>query len=314
MARFWGMDEAGYGPNLGPLVVALTCWDVPELDFDFWSHLDGSVCRDSTQGGTRLHVADSKVVHNSANGIGPLELSAWSLLQLARYAGNDVRTMISIGHHLPAAYPANAGGAPLSIEYSPPLEADEAIIQSLTSQLQQDLERRSVACLGVWASVVWPDQFNALVDAHGNKASVLTHVSLKLLGSQWRVDETPQLVLADRHGGRKFYAAALQELIGGDGFVSVLTETKERSRYRLQSTDIEFAEKSERHFPVAAASLVAKYLRELAMIEFNAFWSHHQPELRPTKGYPEDARRYLKDIRPTLHHLGVPLSAVWRER
>ena len=29
MGRLVGMDEAGYGPNLGPLVVAATAWDTP---------------------------------------------------------------------------------------------------------------------------------------------------------------------------------------------------------------------------------------------------------------------------------------------
>ena len=38
MARLIGMDEAGLGPNLGPLVVAVTVWDVPgsPAEFNFW--------------------------------------------------------------------------------------------------------------------------------------------------------------------------------------------------------------------------------------------------------------------------------------
>jgi hypothetical protein len=315
MARIWGMDEAGYGPNLGPLVVALTCWEVPNLDFDFWSNLSGSICPNGTNDHTRLHIADSKAVHNSANGLGPLELSAWSLLQLARYAPNDVRAMVSCGHELPVAFSTNHDGVSLKIEYSPPVEADGELIRSLTAQLRGDLDRLNVTCVGIWADIIWPSRFNELVETFGNKSNVLTHLSLRLLGSQWSTAHQPrQLVLADRHGGRKFYSAALQELLGESGFVSVLRETKERSRYRVQSTEIEFAEKSERHFAVAAASLAAKYLRELAMLEFNAFWAHHQPGVRPTKGYPEDGRRYFEEIRPTLGRLRIPFHSVWRER
>ena len=66
---------------------------------------------------------------------------------------------------------------------------------------------------------------------------------------------------------------------------------------------------------------------ELFMAEFNAFWRKHLPELKPTAGYPTDAARYLKAIRPTLatlqirrelidlvrHHYGAEGSP-WRRR
>lgn len=315
MARVWGMDEAGYGPNLGPLVVALTCWEVPDVAFDFWSKLAGSCSRDGTQHRTRLHIADSKVVHNAANGIAPLELSAWSLLQQAQYLSNDIRAMVSTGHDLPGLKPLNGSGVQHRSEYSLPVEADESLVSVLSAQLRADLESSQVKCLGIWADIIWPARFNELVSAQGNKSNVLTHLSLNLLASRWSVgDVFQQLVQADRHGGRKFYAGPLQAIVGENGFVTVLSETKERSRYRMHSTEIEFAEKSERHFAVAAASLAAKYLRELAMLEFNAFWSNHQADLKPTKGYPEDARRFLADIQVTLDRLQIPISSVWRER
>ncbi len=315
MARVWGMDEAGYGPNLGPLVVALTCWEVPDVAFDFWSKLGGSCSREGTQNRTRLHIADSKVVHNSADGIAPLELSAWTLLQQAQYLSNDIRAMVSNGHDLPALKPVNESGVQHCFEYSLPVEADGTLVSVLSAQLGADLDCSQVKCLGIWADIIWPAHFNELVGVHGNKSNVLTYLSLNLLASRWSTDDAfPQLVLADRHGGRKFYAGPLQGIVGESGFITVLSETKERSRYRIQTTEIEFAEKSERHFAVATASIVAKYLRELAMLEFNAFWSHHQGDLKPTKGYPEDARRFLADIQQTIDRLQIPMSTIWRER
>ena len=42
MGRLVGMDEAGYGPNLGPLVVAATVWDIPgdPAEFDGWAEFE----------------------------------------------------------------------------------------------------------------------------------------------------------------------------------------------------------------------------------------------------------------------------------
>jgi len=42
--------------------------------------------------------------------------------------------------------------------------------------------------------------------------------------------------------------------------------------------------------------MTAKYLRETAMRAFNAFWAERVPGLRPTAGYPGDARRFREEI------------------
>jgi ribonuclease HII len=65
---------------------------------------------------------------------------------------------------------------------------------------------------------------------------------------------------------------------------------------------------------VALASMLAKYLREVCMRQFNRFWATHVPGLKPTAGYPVDARRFLADIRPAMAALGIPEEAVWRVR
>ena len=75
-----------------------------------------------------------------------------------------------------------------------------------------------------------------------------------------------------------------------------------------------FLEKGERMLPTALASMTAKYLRELAMRPFNAFWRRHIPGLKPTAGYPADARRFLDDIRLMQRRLGIEDRDLWRER
>ena len=66
--------------------------------------------------------------------------------------------------------------------------------------------------------------------------------------------------------------------------------------------------------PTALASMTAKYVRELAMIAFNAFWINHLPNLRPTAGYPLDAKRFRKAIAPVQKKLEVSDATIWRCR
>src|SRR3954449_12319593 len=70
-----GMDEAGYGPNLGPLVLTATVWEVPgrPQTTDFWTAFAKIAERELADDDDRLHIADSKEVYSPARGLGPLE-------------------------------------------------------------------------------------------------------------------------------------------------------------------------------------------------------------------------------------------------
>lgn len=59
-------------------------------------------------------------------------------------------------------------------------------------------------------------------------------------------------------------------------------------------------EAEDAHLPVALASMTAKYVRELAMARFNRYWCGRMPELKPTAGYVQDARRWLEDLENVL--------------
>ncbi|MDP6541224.1 MAG: hypothetical protein QGF07_00430, partial [Phycisphaerales bacterium] len=64
---------------------------------------------------------------------------------------------------------------------------------------------------------------------------------------------------------------------------------------------ITFASKSdEKHMPVALASMVAKFTRELHMMRFNRYFASLVPDIKPTAGYVQDGRRFLKEIEPIL--------------
>ena len=84
MGLIVGMDEAGYGPNLGPLVVTATAWEVPghPRETDLWSVFSAIADPDVSNDDSRLHVADSKRVYTRARGIVHLEKSVRCALHL----------------------------------------------------------------------------------------------------------------------------------------------------------------------------------------------------------------------------------------
>jgi hypothetical protein len=51
--------------------------------------------------------------------------------------------------------------------------------------------------------------------------------------------------------------------------------------------------------------MTAKYLRELAMHQFNRFWHEQIPGLKPTQGYPVDAKRFRAEIADLQRSLGI---------
>ncbi|HMP18459.1 MAG TPA: hypothetical protein PKD72_15645, partial [Gemmatales bacterium] len=67
-------------------------------------------------------------------------------------------------------------------------------------------------------------------------------------------------------------------------------------------------------FPVALASMLSKYWRELFMQQFNGWFSKQQPGVAPTAGYPVDAARFWQEVLPTREPLQLRAADWWRER
>jgi hypothetical protein len=93
-----------------------------------------------------------------------------------------------------------------------------------------------------------------------------------------------------------------------------LAESIYRWGVEAERVEIQFRAGGESFLPAALASMVSKYLRELAMRAFNDFWCCRVPELKPTAGYPIDARRFKQAIAATQGELGIDDDILWRSR
>lgn len=315
--RFIGIDEAGYGPNLGPLVIASTTWETPgsPSECNFVEMLKEIVDVKSTCRKTKLHIADSKLVNKGKFGFESLETSALALLQAAGIQGSTFQQLRQkvCGFNKTLNDPFNkvpwfAGDIQL------PFAADTVLIHTLSETLKQSFEQNNLGCLRIQAEVVPAIKFNSLLDQHGSKGILLTTLAFRLLNKSWEERSSmPTLFVGDKHGGRNHYGEYLASIASRDS-IETIEEGQTASRYRIASTEFRFQTKGEEHLPVAAASIIAKYIRELAMIQFNRYWQQFCPEVKPTKGYPVDAKRFWQEIKTAQQEQSVSDEQLWRKR
>jgi ribonuclease HII len=316
-----GIDEAGYGPNLGPLVMTSVACQVPEklVGADLWSVLDQTVRRHPSADDGRLLIEDSKVVYSTARGL--LGLETGVLATVSPAAANEP---FPLGRLLALLCPSHLGELSSEAWFS---GASLLPVAAAPAQLSMAAARFANCCAEervVWGLVrsviVCPRRFNALLDHWGSKGAVLGQGLAELARSnRQQTNESESLnFIVDKHGGRNNYSAMLQQAFP-DGLVIAREEGMARSVYQVTGLgrSIRFTMQPRadaEHFCVALASMVSKYVRELLMLEFNRFWQTHVPGVKPTAGYPGDAARFFADIRPALEKLAIPETAIWRRK
>ena len=317
MAILIGTDEAGYGPNLGPLVITATCWEIPdEIDvFDLWPAVASVICQERPVDSNHLQVSDSKKVYSSSSGLKTLETSVLSFIGQLQSMPND---SLELGNLLDGSRFENAwrqepwtNDSPLQI----PIEADSDALDRFSGLIDGSLNSSGIKLLSIRSRAVFTPEFNAEVESEGSKGLVLSKTTLSLIREVLDScgEESTGSIICDKHGGRNRYDDLISEAFD-DELVFRLDESREQSTYRMADYHFSFMTKAESHLPVALASMVSKYVRELLMLEFNRFWNSYLPNLKPTKGYPVDARRFWKAIAQTASRIGISRNQLWRER
>jgi hypothetical protein len=328
--RWVGIDEAGYGPNLGPMVITAVLADttvagdpsgIQRSALDFWRDLEPTVDRAGGEP-TRLWVDDSKAILRGGKGRDRLESAC---LAAVHAVGNRVPTSLS------ELLNALNAGSPMDAELvrwldaecvGPPWPSPDAR-PSLENLLQScPLVPRKAAwrLSAVRSVVVGPARFNDELAAFGSKARVHFAAFARLLRGIWDLAADGQVtfVNSDKHGGRHFYLGPLSDALP-DAWIDRGIEGPALSRYtiregvrRVELSLIPRADASDGL--VALASMVSKLVRELWMDAFNAHWRARVPGLRPTAGYPNDSVRFRNAIEKAALADGCDPRFWWRDK
>jgi hypothetical protein len=234
-----GVDEAGYGPNYGPLVVAATAWRVAEgsgvrgqgsvkrsskingaakragasarlsstlrlrpegssphapppepaaKSFpDLYKLLRKTVVRSAEKStGAKLAIADSKALYKAGLGVHQLERGVLAALAATGPAFDEAQCIARVAELLAAtsADPLDRRrelACHFDDEQSLPLEATAKEVCRLAAKLRTTFEESGVTLLAIRATLIYPTEFNALVEQFGTKGAALSHVTLGLV-------------------------------------------------------------------------------------------------------------------------------------
>ena len=289
-----GVDEAGLGPKLGPLVTASAALIVPEgwRPETPWDCLGDAVGPGGARD-VRLAVGDSKVVYKTS-GMHGLEKTLAAVVYAATRGLQF--PLVDIGRRVNLAiHPCYSG------EVSPfPLYSSQQESMTTAQPLEEALGKAGAEVAHLGVKILFEPELNDRFDSGLNKnQALLMETGRHLVDLTKKFPNQEVLVCVDKQGGRNDYLPFLSSLFPG-AWIDVLAMGGADSAYRLRRQEghvtIRFTAKADRHsFTTALASMAAKYARERAMAEFNAWFGKHYPTLTPTAGYPEDAKRWLRE-------------------
>lgn len=319
-----GIDEAGYGPTLGPLTVGLSMFRLNDIDPalgtpNLWDLLNTGVCKEPGRGGKpdtkgRIAIADSKrlKLSNSVSTTHPLVhlergvLACLGAIEQSPGTDDDLLGMLGTIWPSHACYQGDSASLPVAHN-----NAELGIAGSI---LARSLAKAHIDLVTLRCRLMPEAEFNHIVRDTGSKAQATSAALGEHLRHAWTVlrssePDTRLGIACDRQGGRAAYADLLDAALP-NSLITIIEESDTRSQYTVEKDGLRagitfLVEAESAHLPVALASMVAKYVRELAMMRFNRSWSRRCVELkrepvRPTAGYAQDARRWLAEMGTTL--------------
>ncbi len=287
-----GVDENGLGPRLGPLVATACALDTPRRDAS------------AAKLGASLGITDSKV----SSGFGSMAHAEGLALAIAEAesgsaptSADDVLGALSIDGLLalraPCPSPSRAQcWSPLPV---PAFGGEIALGRDILGSLGG--KRGKTRVVRLRSAILCARTYNDAVARRGSKLDVDLELFERLLLDVSRATGRELRAVCGMVGGIRRYTSRLVHI--DPSRVETIEESKKRAAYRVEGLgEMSFVVDADASsLPVALASMVGKYVRELAMARQNAFYRRHDAELSDVSGYHDpmtnrfvDATRLLR--------------------
>ena len=294
-----GVDENGLGPRLGPLVATSVALQVPRYA--------RSVLCDR---GLALGLTDSK----ETGGFGRMGFAESVALALVKRGGGGLP--VSVDGFLDRVSPDTRSRLRARCPDEPtagqcwavnlPLPAFGGDVSWGEQLLDQLVGRSSLRIVDVQSRIACAGVLNAKLAAGKNKLAVDLELFEDLICAVHDRHDSPLLAVCGMIGGIRDYASRLARF--EPHRVGELPSRRAQRRYRIDGVgEIRFeVDADARHLPVALASIVGKYVREICMRRIGEFYRQGSPELKLASGYHDPVTtRFIDATEASRRRLGI---------
>jgi ribonuclease HII len=294
-----GVDENGLGPRLGPLVATAVALRVPRYE-------RSALC----QRGLALGLTDSKETGGFGR-MGFIESVALALVKRASpgaaASSDSFLDLVSPGSRgrLRACCPdAPTAGQCWAVDL--PLPAFGGDVSYGEALLDRLVGRSSLRVVDVQSRIACAGVLNAKLAAGTNKLSVDLELFEDLICAVHDGHGSPLLAVCGMIGGLRDYASRLSRF--DPRTVGSLPGRRGQRRYTLDGVgEVRFeVDADARHLPVALASIVGKYVREICMRRIGEFYQQGNPDLKLASGYHDPVTtRFIDATEASRRRLGI---------
>ena len=305
-----GMDEAGYGPNLGPFVMAgvMAKWK-GEGD---WVEAFKTLSRSAKKKPDSKPLVDDSKKAYAKEGLEGLEKTVALFFNTKETLGAWLNEKSVFGT---TDLAQESWFKPEENTFLPGIDSDA--LHSMNSLNFAEAGFESFDC----RFFILPSlAFNEVVEKEDNKGAVLSKGMINIFKHfESNFSQNDSIYgYVDKHGGKNNYSATLQNILN-KGLILAGQEGISESNYKSlgadQNWNFKILPKADVNYPmVGLASMLAKWMRERLMKQFNAYWAEQVPGIVPTAGYPGDAPRFYELIKEKAATLGLSKEKVWRSR
>jgi ribonuclease HII len=300
-----GIDENGLGPVLGPLVVTATAFVGPDPS-----------SRSSRRQGKQVGIDDSKATSSFGRMAHAEGIALAALERLSGRVPRDADALlatVSLDPRETLMAPCPARGARPQCWGEPvELPAFGGSVKEGRAALA-GLSDRGLHLRFVRSAMVCPRVFNRMHASGMSKSTIDLALFERLLLAVRGEAGAEVCARLGMVGGIRRYPARFTHI--GERTVTTLAEQRSHAIYRVEGIgELRFEVGADgRYLPVALASMIGKYVREVIVERQHRFYRRYDPELARASGYRDPVtKRFIARSEPHRRRLRVADSCFFR--